>query len=218
MSLVASARISGTTSQAVFWELMQAMAEPGTIRALPGELLDRGVAPAAWPVLALGDVDVTVNVDDVESAPLGLLIADATGARIRPLQDAWAVVLTEPRADLLARVAVGDALHPERGARVSLAVGDLDGGASTARERDLLLHLRGPGIAGERSVGVDRLDPDVAALLGRSSGTFPAGFDTWLVADSGYLVGIPRSTAIRVERPCADQDSTAGPPPDSGGN
>lgn len=204
MSLVASARISGATSQAVFWELMQAMAEPGTIRALPGELLDRGVAPAAWPILALADVDVAVNVDDDESSPLGHLIGDATGARVGPLRSAWGVVLTEPRPELFARIAVGDAFHPEHGARLAIAVGELDVNASSAQQRDLVLRLSGPGIAGERTIGVDRLDPQVAGLLGRASGTFPAGFDTWLVADSGYVIGLPRTTEIRVDRRSPD--------------
>lgn len=202
MNLVAQARLGGSTSQQVFSALMHGLAEPGTIRTLPSGL-DSRIAPSAWPILAIADVDIAVNANGDLDDPVALLIADATGARIVPIDQAWAVVLTTATADTTRRLATGDALHPELGARVAIGVRRID---PVAHDRvpghddsdEIVMRLGGPGIADSRSVAIVGLDPGVAACIGRSSGTFPAGFDTWLVDDAGSLVGIPRTTEVTV--------------------
>lgn len=204
LSTAARARVTGPLSQQIFSALLWALAEPGTIRRLPSGVLQPDLPAACWPALALADVDVTVNVDDDPTHPLGRLIADATGASIADLRAAWLAVLTRPTPAQLARVADGDALHPERGARLTLAVDALDlvdpvrTTGPVADDPAVLLRLHGPGIAGRVDLRVAGLPAEVAARLGRSSGPFPAGFDTWLVTPEGAVAGLPRSTSIEV--------------------
>lgn len=192
----ARARLTGADSHAVFDVLMRSMAEPGTVRSLPSQLLTSGIAPAAWPILAIADVDVAVSSNDNVADPIARLLADATGARVGPIEHAEGVVLTQHHHDLFAKLQRGDALHPEQGARVALAVRQVTVGDPAAQ--DLVLRLSGPGIKHENRIAVQGLADSVARQLGRASGVFPAGIDSWLVADNGEIVGLPRSTRVTI--------------------
>jgi alpha-D-ribose 1-methylphosphonate 5-triphosphate synthase subunit PhnH len=84
----------------------------------------------------------------------------------------------------------GTALAPEDAARLTIAVDDLDAHGDGA------VVLRGPGVPGERRLCVRGLDRKTLLSLGRASGTFPAGIDTWLVTADGRVAAIPRSTTV----------------------
>jgi alpha-D-ribose 1-methylphosphonate 5-triphosphate synthase subunit PhnH len=195
VSLVAKARLTGRRSQLTFDALLRALAEPGTVRSLPADVLDPGIPDPCWLALALADVDVGVNIDDDPDHRSARLIRDATGAPIVPLERAWIAVLTGPSTGQLDRLARGDALHPEEGARVGITVAGLHAGGSGGQ---VALELRGPGAPGVR-LGVDGLPAEILARLGRASGELPAGFDTWLFAPGGRVAAIPRSSRLRVE-------------------
>lgn len=221
MSVAVAARLTGLRSQETFDVLMRTLAEPGKILALPASVLSPDIANAAWPVLAVADVDVPIAVQgpDADAArSLANLISDTTGANQTPLPQAWGVVLTEPTPSVVDEVAVGDALHPEKGARVAMAVTQLGSSAAgapplsetnegesgtpqpvtPAADSTVTLELSGPGIPGARNLTITGLDPAVAARLGRNSGIFPAGFDTWLVDDYGAITAISRSTHVHL--------------------
>ncbi len=195
MTTVADARIFGAPSQAVFDALMRALSEPGTLRVLPAEVLATGIEPALWPLLALSDVDVAINVDDDVAGEHSRLVSDATGAPTTQLGAAAMVALSSPTSAQIDQIPRGDAWHPELGARVVLAVQSLQ---TEPHVGALTLTLEGPGVNGSTEVSVGGLAEEIAMRLGRASGTFPSGFDTWLIAADGALVGIPRSTTVTV--------------------
>lgn len=198
-------RIDGATSQGVFDTLLRTLAEPGRILRFGDDVVD--MPAVALGPLALADVDVTVAVLG-DGADLAGDISRTTGARIVAAGDADLVVADPARlgrplaAADLDGLAIGSPLAPEDACRLFVAVEGLHAidstGTATIAAPGGATHLRlsGPGIAGHRHIGIDGLAVDVVARLGRASGTFPTGIDTWLVAPDGAVVGLPRSTTV----------------------
>jgi alpha-D-ribose 1-methylphosphonate 5-triphosphate synthase subunit PhnH len=190
------------TAQADFRALLAALARPGTLETITP-------TPGTPPVLA-----VAAGLADVE-VPLCVLTADgqdgrrdqedqaralhmATSAPVADLGDARLVVaLRPPSEEEVAALRRGDALHPEHGARLVLAVDELstpgDVGTGT------VLTLTGPGVPGYRRIRVAGPPPEVFRALAAASSAFPAGVDTFLVAADGTVAGLPRSTHVSIE-------------------
>ncbi|MFN3219564.1 MAG: phosphonate C-P lyase system protein PhnH [Acidimicrobiales bacterium] len=197
-------RIDGATSQRVFDTLLRTLAEPGRILRFGDEVLD--MPAVALGPLALADVDVTVAVLGKDADLAGDLFR-ATGARIVAACDAD-LVIADPA--LLGRpvvgadldgLSIGSPLAPEDACRLFVAVDAIHGidAADAGSDAGTCVRLSGPGIAGHRCIGIDGLAVDVLARLGRASGTFPTGIDTWLVAPDGAVVGLPRSTTVELD-------------------
>lgn len=197
MSLVAAARLSGARSQQVFDVLLRSLSEPGTIHQLGMDDLPE-VPTTLWLPLALADVDINVHVGGPDGDHWVELVRDATGARPATIEDAWIAVLDDDPSERLASIHIGSALAPEAGARVALPVATLETTASDASPVELV--LAGAGVPGERSLAVGGLDSTVFEKIGRASGVFPAGFDTWLFAPDGRVAAIPRSTTVTIRR------------------
>jgi alpha-D-ribose 1-methylphosphonate 5-triphosphate synthase subunit PhnH len=177
-------------SQRDFRVLLDVLARPGTTGRLA---VTDGVPAATIPVAGLADVEV----------PLAVL-ADAGDERwIRPLYVVTGAPAAEPAAARLvlalrppsaAEIAVlprGDALNPERGARLVIAVAGLADGQGGSE-----LLLSGPGVQGERLITVRGLPRETIAALAEANAAFPAGVDTFLVAPDGAVAGLPRTTRI----------------------
>jgi alpha-D-ribose 1-methylphosphonate 5-triphosphate synthase subunit PhnH len=211
-------RIDGATSQGVFDTLLRTLAEPGRILRFGDEVLD--MPAVALGPLALADVDVTVAVLG-DGADLAGDISRTTGARIVAAGDADLVVADPAHlgrsvaAADLDGLAIGSPLAPEDACRLFIAVeaihgidpGDAD--TVAAPSWATRARLSGPGIAGHRQIGIDGLAVEVLAHLGRASGTFPTGIDTWLVAPDGAVVGLPRSTTVELATPTGTDSPTA---------
>lgn len=195
MATVAELRLAGESSRQVFDVLLRTLAEPGTVRRLPDGVVP-GVHPACVLALALADVEVGVCVDDDADGELTRLVADATGATAVPTHAAWVVVSTEPTPGLVDRCRRGSALAPEDGARVALAVDALHTGGG----EDTVVRLRGPGVPGERVLGIEGLDPAVVDARAAACAAFPAGVDFWLVTADGEVAAISRSTRVEMVR------------------
>ncbi len=195
-----SDRLDARESQRAFRILLTTLAEPGTVQRLPAELLPVDGMPAALLLpLALGDVGVTVHVGG-DRFGWAIALADATGSSSVALEDAELVVLLEPDGDQIGRLRRGDALAPERGARLALAVGGLDPDGRGA----LSIGFRGPGVpvgggARHRRLGVDGLDPAILEALAGANAAYPAGVDTWLFSADGDVAAIPRSASLTWE-------------------
>lgn len=193
------ARIAGATSQATFDVIMRTLSEPGTVRSLPSELHTRDVPAIGWLALALADVGVNVAANQTalrnSNPPLTDTVAEATGATITHLDSAWIALLDQPTATELAQLPRGSALEPELGARLAIAVDALGREPATSSTE---LVLTGPGIPGRRTLYTSGVNPDVLAGLGRSSGEFPAGLDTWLFTPDGLVAAISRSTTLTI--------------------
>ncbi|WP_165977946.1 phosphonate C-P lyase system protein PhnH [Nonomuraea diastatica] len=72
-------------------------------------------------------------------------------------------------------------------------------GPSGGQAEGVVLVLRGPGVPGVRRVRVTGLPAGVFAALAEANADFPAGVDTFLVAQDGTIAGLPRSTRIEIE-------------------
>ena len=190
---LAATRLTGQRSTEFYRALLQALSYPGRIVGLPTEAAT-DVPPSAWLPLALADVDIPIASDNAATAAL---IADATGAPIVSIESAWVLSITAPTPELLAQVNVGTALTPEDGARVGLDVTSLTP-EDDSSEPGCTLRLTGPGVDGAALITVSGLDPTVAAQIGRASGSFPTGFDTWLFTPVS-VVAISRSTTVEVQ-------------------
>lgn len=206
---VRRARLTPTESQAVFRVLLDALSRPGRPQALPAAVARR-MPPALVPLLALADVEVAVAVSPGDDGWTDAVVV-TTGARASDPRAADWVALLEPfDPALIAALRRGSATAPEAGARVSIAVADLQCGVGdgTGIERSpwverTVLRLRGPGVDGRTDVVIGGLHPAVAVALRAANAAFPAGIDAWFVAQDGRVVGLPRSTSIEVLEPAA---------------
>lgn len=181
-------------TQRDFRVLVGVLARPGTVERLDAPA---GAPAATVPVAGLADVEVPLAVwarpgDERWAAALYA----ATGAPYAEPEAARMVLaLRPPVPDELRALSRGDALEPELGTRLVIAVTAL----RTAPEpADVTLTLRGPGVQDTATLAVAGLDADVFSTLHEINDDYPAGVDTFLVAADGAVAGLPRTTRIEM--------------------
>lgn len=178
------ASLPAAQSQQVFRAVLDALARPGTLRALPPQT---GYPAALLPLLALADLSVPVCVLDDGDRWAGVVRAE-TSAPVTSISQARLVAALRPVTSAeLALVRTGSAEAPEDGALVTLAVDGLSAGGGT-------LALDGPGTGGPRELGVTGLPGGFTAARSKLTSQFPAGADFLLVAPDGAIAGLPRTT------------------------
>ncbi|MEM9040947.1 MAG: phosphonate C-P lyase system protein PhnH [Actinomycetota bacterium] len=208
---LAAARLDPASSLSVFRALLAAASRPGVVTRIDASrVAEASHRPPAvlLPALALLDLDHVVAVldetDRDESSPSALLSA-ATGARpTDDLSDADIVIaMRAATADELLAMRRGSAHEPELGARLVMACRAI---ATSTEAGDRLgptwstVRLRGPGVPEPgRDIAIDGVLDEVFSALAETNRDFPAGIDTWLVADDGAVVAIPRSSTIDVD-------------------
>lgn len=188
-----------TASQRVFRVLLDALARPGTVRALPADVLDVDVPAALLVPLALADLEVSLaTLAPAEPDWAGALVA-ATGARPAPPERADMVLaLRPPRPDEVRGLRRGTPDRPDLACRLMLACDRLDGGDSGVGEHDVSCDLTGPGVDGTTVLGVSGLPVEALEALIAVNQRFPLGVDTFLVTTDGHVAGLPRSTRVRI--------------------
>ncbi len=198
-----SDRLGPLASQAVFRVLLESLARPGRVLALPaagggpgpqaraevgtGHEAERGVGPGIVP-LALAVIGSKVAVAGAPSWQAR--ICRATGASAAEMAEASLVAIygaADP--EMISRLRRGSAAAPEDGAKVGLACGALTEGGPG----ETTIELSGPGVPGRTRLGVDGVGRDVFDALRAANATFPAGVDVWLVDERGRVAGLPRS-------------------------
>lgn len=194
----AEAQLDGAASVAVFRTLLDTLARPGTV--LQGSRVRGGVPPALVPALALADVDMRVAVVGDAAEVWSEVLRAVTGAAGSSIATASIIVALRPLQPAEVHVMErGDALHPERSCRLVLACRSLHAAfPDAAQPGAVTLRLRGPGVPDERTLRVEGVGAEVFEALAEVNREFPAGVDTHLVAASGAMCGIPRSTSIEV--------------------
>jgi alpha-D-ribose 1-methylphosphonate 5-triphosphate synthase subunit PhnH len=177
-------RLTPRASQAVFRVLLDSLARPGQVLALPQPEPGPGIVPLALavvgsPVAVLGDPAWERTV------------CRATGARAAAPGDASLVAIygAADAAAVIPRLRRGSALAPEDGAKAGLACRGLSADGSG----EVTLELSGPGVPGQARLGVDGLGRAVFDALREANARFPAGIDVWLVDSRGQVAGLPRS-------------------------
>ena len=215
---LAAARLDPASSLAVFRALLAAASRPGVVTPIDasriGEASQRPPA-VLLPALALLDLDHVVAVldepgrdetdrDETAPSPSALLSA-ATGARpTDDLSDADIVIAVRATtADELLTMRRGSAHEPELGARLVMACRTIMAVTDAADRPDpawSTVRLRGPGVPEPgREVAIDGVSDDVFRALIETNRDFPAGIDTWFVADDGSVVAVPRSSTIEID-------------------
>jgi alpha-D-ribose 1-methylphosphonate 5-triphosphate synthase subunit PhnH len=193
-SAVAGLRRTSHESQRDFRVLLDVLSRPGVIGRLA---VTAGVPAATIPVAGLADVEVPLAVlAGPGEAEWQRALHLATGAPAAdPGRARLVLALRTPDADEIASLPRGDALHPELGARLVIAVeGLFDPGAAAAG--DTVLILSGPGIPEVRTLVVRGLPEEIVHAMTRANADFPAGIDTFLVAPDGAVAGLPRTTRM----------------------
>lgn len=180
----------GEDAQLVFRTALTAMSEPGRVLQLPLALpADLPVGPAALALLlALADGDTPVWLD-AGARPAAPYLRFHTGAPIvsRPDAATFALAMDAARCPSLAAFDGGSEDFPDRSATVIIEVSQLAEGGPLA--------LRGPGIAGARSLLIDGLPRSFRAEWAINHARFPCGVDVLLTCGD-RLAGLPRSIAL----------------------
>jgi alpha-D-ribose 1-methylphosphonate 5-triphosphate synthase subunit PhnH len=191
-----SARLTGDQSLAVFRAVLEASSRPGKVVVLPGGVA-MSVPPAAVPVLALADLDISVaTLEPGDESAWASSIRSVTGCRLSAAPDADMIVaIRPPTGDEVGSLRVGSTLAPERGARLfvlcpAITEGSTGGGTT--------IRIQGPGASVGRTVTVAGIDADVFVALNAANRAFPAGVDTWLVTGDRRMIAIPRSSRIDI--------------------
>jgi len=184
--------------QAVFHEIMSAMATPGIVREI-GELAERIDIddPIPKPMLAIAmallDAETVFcfrcDPDGERSASLSRM----TSARRGPVEGADFVFVMGDGKDLAEAVVAsreGTLVDPQLGATVVALVDSIEGEGE--------LTLSGPGIesSAKLGVGLGRAWVEARAAKNRE---FPLGVDMLLVDPLGRLAALPRTTLAEAE-------------------
>lgn len=181
-------------AQGVFRAVMDALARPGTIRALATGL--EPPAPLtlelAGIALALADADAALWLDEglVRNPAVAEFLRFHTGARIveDPAEAAFALISDPAACPEFGVFAQGTPAYPDRSATLVLAVSDL-----SDREG---WRLDGPGIRESARLAASPLPADSLGRLARNHAGFPQGVDLILAAP-GRLAALPRSTRVQ---------------------
>ena len=178
-------------AQQAFRQVLDAMAKPGLIHAVPASLLRElpncDVATASL-LLTLADFETPLWLGPSLAGLEGFVRFHCGGRFAAPEHSLFAIARPQDLPPL-GSFQLGDPEYPDRSTTLIVQVAGLrpQGG----------LVLRGPGIESAHRVTVDGLDEDFWSQRDELAPLFPLGIDLILTAGES-LVCIPRTT--RVER------------------
>lgn len=176
-------------SQRVFRCLLQAASNPGKLFALPWEISVEAVAQT------LLDHEVSFCAVGAQMSGMQERVSAATGASVVPLPEAdFALISGEGARGEVLNLKRGTLEQPERGATVIYAVERL------LTDGPLTIRLSGPGVPGERTLGVEGLSASEVEAIRESRTGYPLGVDVYLLDEAGRVAGLPRSTRIELVR------------------
>lgn len=174
-------------TRACFRALVDAMSQPGTVATSPTE-------PADHAVLAtLVDHEVTCSTPDetIRTA----LENEGRLAEADPAQ-ASIVHAPDPATCPVGDLTTGSLKEPSDGATVVYRVEDLTQEPETGQTETTLV-LSGPGVPGQRRLGIDGFAPADAQALAGAQSSYPQGVDAVLTTEQA-IAAIPRSVELEV--------------------
>ena len=180
-------------SQTVFGALMDAMARPGSVHALPVVTAPPAplTASAAALIATLADADTPVWLDPAltKTSAVKDWIVFHIGAPVTAHQSeaAFALVASPENLSALNGFNLGTQEFPDRSTSVILQVVTLSEGAS--------LVLEGPGIKDHASLSPDPMPHHFAEQWQANRAAFPRGVDL-ILAGPDCVAAMPRSTRL----------------------
>jgi alpha-D-ribose 1-methylphosphonate 5-triphosphate synthase subunit PhnH len=180
----------GRDSQAIFRIILDSMANPGRIAALPTlvKAQDGLGSSAAAICLALADHETPLWLDPSLASPAAsTFLRFHTGAPIAPAPDVADFVVLQGASTPLNLFKTGSDAYPEGGATVIIQVRGLSPHGP--------LTLLGPGIDGQRRLGVDGLAASFWNERAAVNNGFPRGIDLIFCAGE-QITALPRTTRI----------------------
>ena len=198
-------------SQAVFRQALHALSHPGLIvpLAVDSAIPEQANPGSAVLLLALLDADsrlwLSSSLSESDAANWIVFHSNCTVVQNPAEADfAWVADISElpPLQDFNP----GTDEYPDQSTTIMLDVSDLHTQADTRQA----LTLHGPGIEAQQHLSLACLPTEqLASLIAQwdiNHAQFPKGVDIFL-ADSGHLVGLPRTTHIQM--PQSEQDHRA---------
>jgi alpha-D-ribose 1-methylphosphonate 5-triphosphate synthase subunit PhnH len=180
-------------SQTVFRALMDAMARPGSVQALPDVTVPPAPlsASASALIATLADADTPVWLDAAltKSSAVRDWIVFHTGAPVvsHASDAAFALVAAPGNLSALNGFSLGTQEFPDRSTTVILQVSTLSNGSP--------LTLEGPGIRQQASIAPAPVPQHFEAQWQANRAAFPRGIDLILAAP-GCVAALPRSTRL----------------------
>lgn len=173
-----------------FRAALDAMARPGSLRAIEGVEPPEGLSPAAAGLVAtLADAETPLWLPErLRGGAAERWVAFHANARIVPRGEAHFALGTWEELMPLETWPAGTPAYPDRSVTCLVEVAALSGGP--------VLSLRGPGIERERAFA-PALPEDAAGVLAANAARFPMGVDLFFTAGI-WAAALPRSS--RVER------------------
>lgn len=179
-------------SQAIFRIVLDAMANPGRIILVPPLVpAQERLGPSATAVcLALVDFETRLWLAPALVSPnAAAYLKFHCGAPIASDPESADFAVLDGASSALDQFKTGSDAYPENGATVIIQVP----GMST----DGPLALAGPGIDGERVLGINGLPDSFWSQRAVVNGDFPRGVDLIFCADH-RVVALPRTTKVRL--------------------
>lgn len=180
-------------SQTVFRALMDAMARPGTVHALPNVTVPPAPlsASASALIATLADADTPVWLDAAltKTSAVRDWIVFHTGAPVvsNPSDAAFALVAAPQNLSALNGFSLGTQEFPDRSTTIILQVATLSDGAP--------LTLEGPGIKDQAELAPDPMPQHFENQWRANRAAFPRGVDLILAAP-GCVAALPRSARL----------------------
>jgi alpha-D-ribose 1-methylphosphonate 5-triphosphate synthase subunit PhnH len=178
-------------SQAAFWLVMDAMAQPGRIVDLGHSVqAPAPLEPAAAAFLAtLADYETPVWFEDNGTDAAASWLTFHTGAAVTkdPSTAIFAVLSKNSPVSGWRNFAMGSLPYPDRSATLVLPLESLRDGTP--------LTIRGPGIETAATIAPRGLPDGFTETMAINATRFPLGFDLLMICGS-ELLALPRTTRL----------------------
>ncbi len=187
-------------SQEIFREILNAMANPGTIKLIEASItvpenIHKSSAIIGFVLL---NSDVSFCLSPYSKELEAYLISNTSSAS-KPAQDAD-FIFSNGHADsveVIKTAKIGHSEYPEDSASLIL---DVEKISEKAFDNCTTLILRGPGIKTKRELHVTGLSQEVLECINEENIEFPLGVDVYLSDKGQNIVCIPRSVKYQIKQ------------------
>lgn len=186
------------STQKCYRAMLWALCMPGSLQKMDFAENDRGLfsgvpMPVALMSRTLLDKQVLVAASGIESDSWLDEIIAATGARKAGIDEAdYIIASSVPELAELRSVKQGTLLSPEDGATLIIWLSDVIGGDAGTIE------ISGPGVENLASLRVSSAMISLIKHRCAIEFEYPLGFDLFAIGSGGFLIGLPRTSSVKI--------------------